>query len=211
MGMCAIYQEVKEEDFKKLLESDDFFETIEELEEKDGTELCDIDKMWDALHFLLNGLSAIHGIPEDNILSEFIIGSENFNDEAEEFARYIPTERVIEIAKKYEEKDITEEDYNSDIEEIVKILKGGTGELIKHYKLLMEESSENLEFEKAQKIKEEIAAIEMFSERQIARDMVDGDVDACVILEKYNQIFVGLTSVRDGKIIGVFRSSVDAK
>ena len=77
MGMCAIYQEVKEEDFKKLLESDDFFETIEELEEKDGTELCDIDKMWDALHFLLNGLSAIHGIPEDNILSEFIIGSES--------------------------------------------------------------------------------------------------------------------------------------
>ena len=35
MGMCAIYQEVKKEDFKKLLESDDFFETIEELEEKE--------------------------------------------------------------------------------------------------------------------------------------------------------------------------------
>ena len=31
MGMCAIYQEVKQEDFKKLLESDNFFETIEEL------------------------------------------------------------------------------------------------------------------------------------------------------------------------------------
>ena len=43
MGMYAMYQEVKEEDFKKLLESDDFFETIEDLEEKDGTELCDID------------------------------------------------------------------------------------------------------------------------------------------------------------------------
>ena len=103
MGMCAIYQEVKKEDFKKLLESDDFFETIEELEEKDGTELCDIDKMWDALHFLLNGLSAIYGAPEDNILSEFIIGSKSFNDEAEEFARYIPTEKVIEIDKKLNE------------------------------------------------------------------------------------------------------------
>ena len=103
MGMCAIYQEVKKEDFKKLLESDDFFETIEELEEKDGTELCDIDKMWDALHFLLTGLSAIYGAPEDNLLSEFIIGSESFNDEAEEFARYIPTEKVIEIDKKLNE------------------------------------------------------------------------------------------------------------
>ena len=103
MGMYAMYQEVKEEDFKKLLESDDFFETIEELEEKDGTELCDIDKMWDALHFLINGISAIYGATEDNILSEFIIGSENFNDESEEFQRYIPTERVIEIAKKLNE------------------------------------------------------------------------------------------------------------
>ena len=103
MGMYAMYQEVKEEDFKKLLESDDFFETIEEFEEKDGTELCDIDKMWDALHFLINGISAIYGATEDNILSEFIIGSENFNDESEEFQRYIPTERVIEIAKKLNE------------------------------------------------------------------------------------------------------------
>ena len=114
MGMCAIYQEVKKEDFKKLLESDNFFETIEELEEKDGTELCDIDKMWDALHFLLNGLSAIYGAPEDNLLSEFIIGSESFNDEAEEFARYIPTEKVIKIAKKLNE--INFEDYLKDFD-----------------------------------------------------------------------------------------------
>jgi len=71
MGMYAMYQEVKKEDFKKLLESDDFFETIEELEEKDGTELCDIDKMWDALHFLLNGLSALYGDPQDDYLKDF--------------------------------------------------------------------------------------------------------------------------------------------
>ena len=114
MGMYAMYQEVKKEDFKKLLESDDFFETIEDLEEKDGTELCDIDKMWDALHFLLNGLSAIHGTPEDNILSEFIIGSKSFDEESEDFTRYIPTERVIKIAKKLNE--INFEDYLKDFD-----------------------------------------------------------------------------------------------
>ena len=114
MGMYAMYQEVKKEDFKKLLESDDFFETIEELEEKDGTELCDIDKMWDALHFLLNGLSALYGDPQDNILSEFIIGSKCFDDDSEEFARYIPTEKVIEIAKKLNE--INFEDYLKDFD-----------------------------------------------------------------------------------------------
>ena len=109
-----MYQEVKKEDFKKLLESDDFFETIEDLEEKDGTELCDIDKMWDALHFLLNGLSALYGDPQDNILSEFIIGSKNFDDDSEEFKRYIPTERVIEISKKLNE--INFEDYLKDFD-----------------------------------------------------------------------------------------------
>ena len=114
MGMYAMYQEVKKEDFKKLLESDDFFETIEDLEEKDGTELCDIDKMWDALHFLLNGLSALYGDPQDNILSEFIIGSKCFDDDSEEFKRYIPTERVAEIANKLNEIDF--QDYLKDFD-----------------------------------------------------------------------------------------------
>ena len=114
MGMYAMYQEVKKEDFKKLLESDDFFETIEDLEEKDGTELCDIDKMWDALHFLLNGLSALYGDPQDNILSEFIIGSKCFDDDSEEFKRYIPTERVAEIADKLNEIDF--QDYLKDFD-----------------------------------------------------------------------------------------------
>lgn len=111
MGICANYQEVKKEDFKKLLESDDFFEDIEELEEKDGTELCDIDKMWDALHFLINGVSAICPI-ENNLLSEFIVGSFNFDDESEELARYIPTEKVIEISKKLNELNF--QDYLKD-------------------------------------------------------------------------------------------------
>lgn len=100
MGMCAVYQEVKEEDLKKLLESDDVFENIEELEEKDGTDLCDIDKMWNTLHFLLTG--ELYS-SKDNLLDELIFGSENINEESEEVARYIPKEKVIEISKKINE------------------------------------------------------------------------------------------------------------
>ena len=100
MGMCAVYQEVKKDDFKKLLESNDLFETLEELEEKDGTELCDIDKMWNAIFFLLTGEPYSS---EDSLFNELIFGSENFDDESEEVARYIPTERVIDIAKKLNE------------------------------------------------------------------------------------------------------------
>lgn len=107
------------------------------------------------------------------------------------------------------EQNINE--HNQNISNLQEFLSGKTNKILENLREKMQFFAKNLEFEKAQKIKEEIAAIEMFSERQIARDMVDGDIDACVILEKYNQIFVGLTSVRDGKIIGVFRSSVDAK
>ena len=146
MGMCAIYQEVKKEDFKKLLESDNFFETIEELEEKDGTALCDIDKMWDALHFLLNGLSALYGDPQDNILSEFIIGSKCFDDDSEEFARYIPTERVAEIANKLNEIDF--QDYLKDFD-MNKFAENGIYPDIWEYdeerEEIMEELSEHFE------------------------------------------------------------------
>ena len=146
MGMYAMYQEVKKEDFKKLLESDDFFETIEELEEKDGTELCDIDKMWDALHFLLNGLSALYGDPQDNILSEFIIGSKCFDDDSEEFKRYIPTERVAEIADKLNEIDF--QDYLKDFD-MNKFAKNGIYPDIWDYteekEEIMEELSEHFD------------------------------------------------------------------
>ena len=111
MGMCAVYQEIKQEDFKKLLESDDFFETLEELEEKDGTELCDIDKMWNAIFFLLTGEPYSS---EDSLFNELILGSENFDDESEEVARYIPTERVIKISKKLNEIDF--QDYLKDFD-----------------------------------------------------------------------------------------------
>ena len=111
MGMCAVYQEIKQEDFKKLLESDDFFETLEELEEKDETELCDIDKMWNAIFFLLTGEPYSS---EDSLFNELIFGSENFDDESEEVARYIPTERVIKISKKLNEIDF--QDYLKDFD-----------------------------------------------------------------------------------------------
>ena len=144
--MYAMYQEVKKEDFKKLLESDDFFETIEDLEEKDGTELCDIDKMWDALHFLLNGLSALYGDPQDNILSEFIIGSKCFDDDSEEFKRYIPTERVAEIADKLNEIDF--QDYLKDFD-MNKFAKNGIYPDIWDYteekEEIMEELSEHFD------------------------------------------------------------------
>ena len=102
--------------------------------------------MWDALHFLLNGLSALYGDPQDNILSEFIIGSKCFDDDSEEFARYIPTERVAEIANKLNEIDF--QDYLKDFD-MNKFAENGIYPDIWEYdeerEEIMEELSEHFE------------------------------------------------------------------
>ena len=104
MGMLAAYQEIKKEDFKTLSESDDFFETLEDLEEKDGTELCNIDKMWDALHFVLTGVSASEPI-KDNCFSEAILGISPI-EEVEEYVAYTEKSRIKNIVLALDNFDI---------------------------------------------------------------------------------------------------------
>lgn len=108
-----------------------------------------------------------------------------------------------------DEKKITEHEEN--IKNFSKFLRGNTAEVMEILKSKMMFFAKNLEFEKAAKLKEEMAAIETLTEKQIARDAVAGDHDIAVILEKYEQFFVGLTKIRDGKIIAVFRYSISSK
>ena len=78
---------------------------VEEAQENENLEICDIDKMWDALHFLLTGKSASEPI-EDNLISEAIVGQFNISgEEIEEFISGTKTDRVKEIAKALQELD----------------------------------------------------------------------------------------------------------
>lgn len=47
MGMYANYQPIADRDLEKDFSLDD----VEDLQENENPEICDIDKMWDALHF----------------------------------------------------------------------------------------------------------------------------------------------------------------
>ena len=69
MGMIANYQAVSDMEFEQGFDLDD----VESLQEKEDAEICDIDKMWDALHFLLTGKSAAEPL-ENNLISEAIVG-----------------------------------------------------------------------------------------------------------------------------------------
>lgn len=69
MGMIANYQAVSDMELEQGFDLDD----VESLQEKEDAEICDIDKMWDALHFLLTGKSAAEPL-ENNLISEAIVG-----------------------------------------------------------------------------------------------------------------------------------------
>lgn len=47
MGMIANYQSTTDIELEKFMCLDD----VEESQENENLEICDIDKMWDALHF----------------------------------------------------------------------------------------------------------------------------------------------------------------
>lgn len=98
MGMIANYQQITDKELKELKGHEALFEAIEQLQEKEDMELCDLDKMWDALHFLLTGKSASEPVKND-LLSEAIVGQ--FPISEEEMGEYIAgigADRVKEIA-----------------------------------------------------------------------------------------------------------------
>lgn len=98
MGMIANYQQITDRELEELKSNEDLFEDIEELQENENLDLCDLDKMWDALHFLLTGKSTDQPI-ENDLISEAIVGQINISgEEIEEFISCIRADRVKEIA-----------------------------------------------------------------------------------------------------------------
>ena len=69
MRMIANYQAVSDTELEQGFDLDD----VENLQEKEDAEICDIDKMWDAHHFLLTGKSAAEPL-ENNLINEAIVG-----------------------------------------------------------------------------------------------------------------------------------------
>ena len=101
MGLIANYQSTTDLELEKFMCLDD----VEDAQENENVEICDIHKMWDSLHFLLTGKSASEPI-KDNLISEAIVGQFNISgEEIEEFISGTKTDRVKEIAKALQELD----------------------------------------------------------------------------------------------------------
>lgn len=109
MGLIANYQFMSDKKLNRLksfnTQTDEVFEQVEEWNEE-AEILIDIDKMWDVLHFMLNGVDSSKALNNDP-LSEAIIGVSPL-DYVEEYIAYIEKTRIKDIVFALENFDIDE-------------------------------------------------------------------------------------------------------
>lgn len=107
MGIIASYKYLSD---KNLNELKNFYtangETTPDIEENnnDLEMLLDLDKMWDALHFVLTGVSGSEPI-KDNRFSEAVLGISPI-EEVEEYVAYTEKSRIKDIVLAFDNFDI---------------------------------------------------------------------------------------------------------
>ncbi len=97
---------------------------------------------------------------------------------------------------------ISKAEYWEMIDEIINILNGTDTSIIKKLKLEMEKASEELEFEKAAKIRDRILAIELISEKQKMFTAKEGDEDFIDLYTDEKDGCAQVFFVREGKVTG---------
>jgi len=93
------------------------------------------------------------------------------------------------------------EDYNNSIAEIKNIIRGNINSVTKHLKPLMKQYSENLEFEKAQQIKDKIETLEKYQSKSVVVSPTINDVDVFSVVSDEKYGFVNYLKVINGAII----------
>ncbi|MBK8805718.1 MAG: YfbM family protein [Bacteroidales bacterium] len=104
MSMIAEYIMVDEETLESLMDlnNDELTDKLFEIEESEKFESIGIDKIWDALHCFLTGVSAVFPIEGDK-LSEAIVGTHVFiEDDDVDFITCIENEELAEIIQALE-------------------------------------------------------------------------------------------------------------
>jgi len=96
---------------------------------------------------------------------------------------------------------ISQKEYNGYIEEIVTMLKGGGREMISHYKKLMEEAAEALDFEQAEVYKTKMQSLEKHYSKSIISSASDTDADVFSLVCESSEAFGNFLRIRGGCIV----------
>ena len=108
---------------------------------------------------------------------------------------------------------ISQQEYQADIEEIVHILSGRGGEVLRHYKALMAQAAQELDFEQAQLYKEKLHTLERHYAKSIITQAADVDADVFSMVFDGGEGFGNFLRVRGGAVIQSlnlgFRSQIE--
>ena len=96
---------------------------------------------------------------------------------------------------------ISKEEYSQNIEEIVRLLKGGGREIIQHYKALMQEAAANMEFEQAQLYKEKMQSLDQHYSKSVIMSSIMGDVDVFSLVIDGPEAFGNFMRIKGGAVV----------
>ncbi len=97
---------------------------------------------------------------------------------------------------------ISQKDYNDMVDEVVKVIRGRTDDLIKDLDKKMDSASANMEFEKAAEIRDRIDQLKIISSKQkiVSNDFEDRDVISIAFEDKDSAC--SIFNIRSGKLVG---------
>ena len=96
---------------------------------------------------------------------------------------------------------ISKEEYSQNIEEIVRLLKGGGREIIQQYKALMQEAAANMEFEQAQLYKEKMQSLDQHYSKSVIMSSIVGDVDVFSLVIDGPEAFGNFMRIKGGAVV----------
>ena len=97
---------------------------------------------------------------------------------------------------------ISEKEYNDMVQEVIKLLRGKTDDLIKELGTKMQNASAGLDFEKAAEIRDKLEQLKTISSKQkiVSNDFVDRDVLS--VAYEGNDSACSIFNIRSGKLVG---------
>lgn len=96
---------------------------------------------------------------------------------------------------------VSKQEYEGYISEISSMLKGGGREVIQHYKALMEEAADRLEFEKAEDYKQKMQLLSNHYGKSVIMSTAIGDVDVFSMVSDANESFGNFLRIRGGAVV----------
>ena len=96
---------------------------------------------------------------------------------------------------------ISQKEYAANVDEIVRLLKGGGREIMQHYRTLMAEAAERMDFESAQIYKEKYLSLEKHYSKSVIMNSTIGDVDVFSLIVDAGEAFGNFMRIRGGAVV----------